>query len=211
MDEGAEMPTSRRDAKDRRRQELLRAAAQIMAEKGFAKTRLADVGEAVGVSGPALYRHFSGKDDLLATVLVDISIRLVDGARAVLAEFEEEGPERQLRELIAGHSQFAATEPELITIQGREMENLTGEPRDKVRSLQRTYLRMWTDVLLGCKPELERTEARLRVQLVAGLINASRHVVHWAGEDLTRAQSEPMALASLLADRQVGVEGAERR
>lgn len=195
------MSTSREDAKERRRQALLKAAAQIMAEKGFHQTRLADVGAKTGVSGPALYRHFSGKGDLLAKVLIDISVRLVDGAREAMEGGANADPETRLRALVARHAEFAATESDLIRVQEREIDNLVDEDLDKVRSIQRTYLRIWTDALLECMPDLERGEARLRVQMVAGLINASRHVIHWAGPELVREQAQKMATEALLAPR----------
>lgn len=197
------MVTEREKAKERRREELLAAAAEIMAERGFHQTRLGDVGAAVGISGPGVYRHFASKDDLLAQILIEISIRLVDGARAVLAAHRDsEGvdPSVILRDLVAFHVEFAVTEPSRIRVQEREIRNLQAHALDKVRSLQRTYLGLWTDVLLQCRPDLERGEARLRVQLAAGLINSSRHVIRWAGADMVRGQASRMALASLEAD-----------
>lgn len=197
------MSTERERAKRRRREELLAAAAEIMAERGFHQTRLGDVGASVGISGPGIYRHFEGKDDLLAQVLIDISIRLVDGARAVIAEHREKGdpdPQAVLDDLVAFHVEFAVTEPDRIRVQEREIRNLVDQASEKVRSLQRTYLGMWTDVLMQCRPDLDRTQARLRVQLAAGLINSSRHVIHWAGPELVRDQATRMAHASLATE-----------
>lgn len=197
------MTTAREKAKEQRRRELLAAAASIMAERGFHQTRLGDVGAAVGISGPGIYRHFDGKDDLLAQVLIEISIRLVDGARAVITRHEEVGgvdPAAVLADLVDFHVEFAVTEPDRIRVQEREIGNLVAHALEKVRSLQRTYLSLWTDVLLQCRPDLDRAQARLRVQLVAGLINSSRHVIHWAGPDLARDQAARMSLASLRAE-----------
>lgn len=197
------MPTARELAKAQRRQELLNAAARIMAQRGFHQTRLSDVGAEVGISGPGVLRHFASKDELLETLLVDISIRLVDGARAAISAHEESGsenPEDLMRALVMRHVEFASTEPDIIRVQGREIHNLEPDALKKVRSLQLTYLRMWTDVLLECRPDLGREVARLRVQLAAGLINSVRYVIHWAGEDLVRDQTYRMAVAALLTD-----------
>lgn len=197
------MSTERERAKERRREELLAAASEIMAECGFHQTRLGDVGASVGISGPGIYRHFAGKDDLLAEVLIDISIRLVDGARAVLEKHEAYvAGEAQavLADLVAFHVEFAVTEPDRIRVQEREIRNLVDHAAEKVRSLQRTYLGLWTDVLMRCQPELDRAQARLRVQLAAGLINSSRHVLRWAGPELVREQATMMAMASLEAE-----------
>lgn len=194
----------RAEARQRREGEILTAAAKIIADKGFHQTRLEDVGSAVGISGPALYRYFSSKEDLLAQILIDISIRLVDGGRAVLAEAETEGwgPDRTLRELVAHHVKFAVTEPDRIRVQEREGGNLTSQESAKVRSLQRLYMEMWMGALRDLHPGLTSDQAQMRVQLAAGMINSSRHVLKWAGPERTSEDAFGMALAAL------GVEAA---
>ncbi|MEJ6013709.1 TetR/AcrR family transcriptional regulator [Corynebacterium sp. H127] len=196
------MATAREQAKQRRRAELLSAAAVIMADKGFHQMRLSDVGAAVGISGPGVLRHFSSKDELLETVLVDISIRLVDGAREAIAQHQESGSEdagQLLRALVQRHVDFATTEPDIIRVQAREIHNLAPEAMTKVRSLQLMYLRLWTDVLQENCPNLDRSTARLRVQFAAGLINSARHVIHWAGPELVSEQAYEMAVEALTA------------
>lgn len=187
----------RAEARQRREAEILSAAAAIIAERGFHQTRLEDVGSAVGISGPALYRYFSGKEELLAQILIDISIRLVDGARAVneKAKNQNWGPEETLRGLLAHHVHFAVTEPDRILVQEREGGNLAPEQSAKVRSLQRLYMVMWMDALRELHPELSSDDAQLRVQLAAGLINSSRHVLKWAGPAVTSSNTFEMALA----------------
>src|SRR3712207_7203981 len=49
-----------------RREQILQAAAQLFAERGSRAVGVDDVGAAVGVTGPAIYRHFAGKDAMLA-------------------------------------------------------------------------------------------------------------------------------------------------
>lgn len=197
------MATARELAKAKRRKELLTAAATIMAEKGFHQTRLGDVGAAAGISGPGIYRHFASKDELLSNLLIEISVRLVDGAREAFRHNAEEDagdPQALINDLIARHVEVAVKEPDIIRVQGREIENLEEEAKAKVKSLQRTYLALWADALQRSMPDMERSVARLRVQLVAGLINSARYVVHWAGEDMLRAQTTAMARAAFLVD-----------
>src|SRR5580698_8560674 len=47
------------------RERLLRAAADVFAERGYDGTRVADIAAAAGVSNGALYAHFGSKADLL--------------------------------------------------------------------------------------------------------------------------------------------------
>ena len=51
------------------RERLLRAAADVFAERGYDGTRVADIAAAAGVSNGALYAHFASKADLLADAL----------------------------------------------------------------------------------------------------------------------------------------------
>ncbi len=171
-DQPTASPVTRRGlAKAARRRELLAAAARLMAERGFAGVRLEDIGAAVGVSGPAMYRHFSGKDAVLAEMLVGISQRLYAGGQAVLER--SSGDADALDGLIAFHVRFATTEPELIRVQDRDMSSLTPQARREVRRLQRKYVELWTDVLVRLGDPMPRQEAQTRVQAVFGLINSS--------------------------------------
>ena len=51
------------------RERLLRAAADVFAERGYDGTRVADIAAAAGVSNGALYAHFTSKADLLVDAL----------------------------------------------------------------------------------------------------------------------------------------------
>jgi AcrR family transcriptional regulator len=52
-----------------RKPQLLEAAAGVIAERGIASTRIADVAERAGTSAPAVLYWFKSKDDLLAEAL----------------------------------------------------------------------------------------------------------------------------------------------
>ncbi|WP_040798578.1 TetR/AcrR family transcriptional regulator [Nocardia higoensis] len=79
--------TRREQLKAERRRQLLDAGARLIAERGFLGVRLDDLGAAVGISGPAVYRHFASKEALLVELLVGISQRLLAGGRAVYDEY----------------------------------------------------------------------------------------------------------------------------
>ena len=51
------------------RERILAAALTSFAEKGYEGTNLWDIAEAVGIVKSAIYRHFSGKEDLWKTVI----------------------------------------------------------------------------------------------------------------------------------------------
>src|SRR5689334_19957093 len=125
-----------------RREQILQAAAQLFAERGSRSVGMDDVGAAVGVTGPAIYRHFASKDAMLAEMLVRISERLLDGGRECVAEAGAD-PAAQLRALIAFHVDFALDNPALITVQDRDLATLPDAEAAQVRRLQRRYVEEW--------------------------------------------------------------------
>ncbi|MGV0577867.1 TetR/AcrR family transcriptional regulator [Mycolicibacterium elephantis] len=61
---------------------LLRIAQQVAARRGFAELTLAAVAKTAGVTTPALYSHFSSRDDLLEQVLEATAREYVDDLAA---------------------------------------------------------------------------------------------------------------------------------
>ena len=129
--------TPRGRAKAARRAEILAAAARLMARSGFAGVRLEDIGAAVGISGPAMYRHFESKSALLDEMLVDISERLLAGAHDAIAAGGPAG--EVLVRLIDFHIDVLVTKPDLITVQDRDLSSLTPAANHRVRLLQRRF------------------------------------------------------------------------
>ena len=75
------------------RERLLRAAADVFAERGYDGTRVADIAAAAGVSNGAMYAHFGSKADLLVDALRTHGRRL-------LAEVFATDPDRSITDLL---------------------------------------------------------------------------------------------------------------
>ncbi len=91
-----------------RRPQILAAAAEVIAERGVAATRIADVAERSGVSPPAVLYWFDSKEKLLAEALTADDDRFYEELGARLEEAETPA-ERMvaLIETAAGDSDFA--------------------------------------------------------------------------------------------------------
>lgn len=61
-----------------RKQLILAAAGEAFAERGYHNVGMEDIAAAVGVSGPALYRHFPSKYAMFATCAKSLSGTLLD-------------------------------------------------------------------------------------------------------------------------------------
>ncbi|MFF5469855.1 TetR/AcrR family transcriptional regulator [Streptomyces achromogenes] len=166
---------SRTDAPTRREQ-ILKEAARLFAERGFHGVGVDEIGAAVGISGPGLYRHFPGKDAMLAELLVGISGQLLTGARRRLAEADGIPATRVLDSLIEGHIDFALDDRPLITLHDRELDRLRDSDRKLVRQLQRQYVELWVQVVREAYPGLTEPAARSAVHSVFGLLNSTPHL-----------------------------------
>ncbi|MCW2675626.1 MAG: Transcriptional regulator, TetR family [Modestobacter sp.] len=187
-------------ARPSRREQILRAAAQLFAERGSRSVGVDDVGAAVGVTGPAIYRHFASKDAMLAEMLLRISERLLAGGSEQVAAAGPD-PADQLRALIGFQVDFALDNPALITVQDRDLGALSDRDARQVRQLQRRYVEVWVDVLARLHPQASTVACRARAHAVFGLINSTPHS---AGR-LARP-----AMADLLAGMAEAAAGAPR-
>ncbi len=179
-----------------RREQILDTAAALFAERGFHGVSVHDIGAACGISGPAIYKHFSGKDAILTESLISISERHVAEAHQRRATHTD--PAQALDALIAWHIDFALEHPALIVIQEREWANLDAAGRDAVRRLQLAYVDTWVEVVRGLRDDLDAAEARAAVQATFGLLNSTPHSARISAASM-RALLAPMAHAALLA------------
>ncbi|MGI9125202.1 MAG: SACE_7040 family transcriptional regulator [Mycobacterium sp.] len=197
------MVTSARSmAKSGRRSQLLAAAEQLIAERGYLAVRLEDIGAAAGVSGPAIYRHFPNKEAMLVELLVGVSARLLEGGQAVVAQAPD--AEAALDGLIEFHLDFALGEPDLIRIQDRDLANLPAAAQRQVRRAQRRYVEIWVGVLRDLDPGLEEDRARLMAHAAFGLINSTPHSVRSApaqSREVLRAMTAAALSVTTTADQ----------
>jgi AcrR family transcriptional regulator len=156
-----------------RREQILAAAAELFARRGFHGVGIDDIGAAVGISGPALYRHFRSKDAMLGEMLRSISEYLLAGGQRKMAEADS--PAKALPELVNFHVDFALDNSALITVQERDLANLAEPDRHQVRTLQRKYVEVWVHAIRASVPSSSERTARAAAHAVFGLLNSTPH------------------------------------
>jgi AcrR family transcriptional regulator len=84
-----------RDLTDQRRDDMLRAAAELIAERGFSETRIADVARRVNASPALVIYYFGTKDQLLTSALrhsedafYEVCARLLDNTTTARERLE---------------------------------------------------------------------------------------------------------------------------
>jgi AcrR family transcriptional regulator len=175
-----------------RREEILDAAARLFADRGYHGVSIDDIGAAVGMSGPGIYRHFASKEDVLAQMLLRISQSLHDeGGRRVVAAPDAAAA---LDALLRWHVEFSLSQPALITVHGRELGNVPEPARRQIRRLQRLYVEEWVTVLSEVLPGAPQARLRAATHAAIGLLNSTPQVLSRSGT----AELEAAAMADLL-------------
>jgi AcrR family transcriptional regulator len=155
-----------------RRDEILEIAVGLFAARGYHGVSMDDIGSAAGVTGPALYHHFAGKEAMLVAALIPVSEGLLNGGKERVAQHPEDA-KAALVDLIEFHVEFALANPAVIALHLHELDRLPDEPRRQIRRLQRLYVEEWVTVLGTLRPELHAGEARVLAHSAFGLMNST--------------------------------------
>ena len=187
---GATGPARRRSRKD----EILEIAVGLFASRGYHGVSMDDIGAAAGVTGPALYHHFAGKEAMLAAALIPVSEGLLAGGRERSAG-QPDDPRAALESLIDFHVEFALANPAVIALHLHELDRLPADPRRQIRKLQRLYVEEWVAVLTAVRPELVAGEARVLAHAAFGLMNSTPFL----GGEIDRARRAQLLRAATAA------------
>jgi AcrR family transcriptional regulator len=177
-----------------RREEILEIAVGLFASRGYHGVSMDDIGAAAGVTGPALYHHFAGKEAMLVAALIPVSEGLLAGGRTCIADHPDR-PQDALAALVAFHVDFALSNPAVIALQLHELDRLPEEPRRQIRRLQRLYVEEWVNTLTALRSELDAAEARVLAHGAFGLMNSTPFL----GGDVERARRAELLNAATLA------------
>jgi AcrR family transcriptional regulator len=150
-----------------RERAILSAATQLFHERGFHQVGVDGIGELAGISGPAIYRHFGGKDEILAA-LFDAAI---DRLLLLCGQLPGE-PFAALQTLIEAHAEFAVTDRALLSVYAREERSLAEPWRRGLQRRQRQHLDRWLRVLGRCYPDRTPAEREAAAHAAIGMVHS---------------------------------------
>jgi AcrR family transcriptional regulator len=159
--------TPRKKRRPQRSDEILAAATKLFHEKGYHGTGMDDIGAAAGITGPAIYRHFKSKDDILEQILLNHSNTALERAHELAQEAAT--PLELLRGLVALYVQALVDNPAVAHVGMLERRTLQGETKASLERSERLHAEEWVSALTRVRPELSDAEARVMVQGSYGL------------------------------------------
>ncbi|MDF1595559.1 MAG: TetR/AcrR family transcriptional regulator [Acidimicrobiia bacterium] len=161
-----EAPTARGR---KRREQIIDAAEVLFHRQGFHATSIDEIGAAAGITGPGLYRHFAGKDE----ILLGVFDRIWELLRSAIDRIEGLQPGAALDDLISTHTTLALDQGAALMLLVRELRYV---PEYYQRAAERNdarYTDAWAEVIIKLHPELTLDEARAAAHAVMGLIGSA--------------------------------------
>ncbi|WP_058856061.1 TetR/AcrR family transcriptional regulator [Nocardia jinanensis] len=137
---------------------MAEAAGELFRTQGYQNVGIEQIGAAVGLTGPAVYRHFKGKHDILVAALMR-QTRIVEelGERA---DNEGTTPLERLDLLLDGFGDLTAERDE-ATLWRREQRHLEPEQREVFRTHFSHFGGRIAASIMGVRPELAQRDAEL--------------------------------------------------
>jgi AcrR family transcriptional regulator len=180
----------------RRRAAIMDAASDLFRERGFRATSLDDIGAAAGVSGPAIYRYFKSKHELLTVLIEEAAIAWRGAVDDVLNK--DEPPLVMLEHLIDAAVALQLENGNLRGVLFQELRSLDDDARRRLARTDRVTMAEWVHLLCEVRPSLTDDEARAAVLMVDGLLR-SVSVRTSVDRDRLAKVMKDMALGALLA------------
>ncbi|MGN9819873.1 TetR/AcrR family transcriptional regulator [Streptomyces sp. SD11] len=119
---------------DARRRQILDGAARCFARNGFHATSMQDVLKEVNLSAGAVYRYFSGKDELIAAIVTEV----LGGVREAFEDAARHTPP-PMPDVLVG-----LVMTQVLGVGGPEKHGLTWEGE---ASFPRLMVQVWTETL----------------------------------------------------------------
>jgi AcrR family transcriptional regulator len=114
------------------------ASLKLFAEGGYRATTVVEIGAALGIRGPSLYKHMQSKQDLLAAIMIDTMQTLLHEQKAAVAQGGNAA--LKLNRMVTAHVKFHATHREEAFVGNREINNLERANRAVVVGLRESYV-----------------------------------------------------------------------
>ncbi|MEV7731738.1 TetR/AcrR family transcriptional regulator [Streptomyces sp. NPDC088921] len=179
------------------------AALELFTGRGYPATTMADIGAAVGIRGPSLYKHVASKQQLLAEIMVGTMDALIAEHRRAVSGTDD--PCEKLRRATEAHVRYHARHRLEAFVGNREIRSLEEPSLSRVLGLRDTYEHGFRS-LVQAGVEAGRFHVN-SVRLVSyAILDLGMGVAVWYREDGDLSENQVAWQYGEFALRLVGVE-----
>ena len=161
---------SLQDSRTPRQKQFIDVAARLFSLRGYHSVGINEISAELGLSGPAIYRHYPSKEALLVAVLDDAITSHLEEVRDIVSAHVDATD--ALNAIIDHHIEFVFDQTENIVTWRTEFRSLPEADRNRLRYLQRLYTEEWVRTVRRLRPELDDDQVRAMCHAAIGLIQS---------------------------------------
>jgi AcrR family transcriptional regulator len=177
-----------------REDEVSRVACRIFRERGYHATSMRAIASALGWQPAALYHYYTGKEELLFSIMQ----RAVDTLTQFVREHVDQGspPPERLRQAITAHTTLIADHLDELSVFLHEMKALSPKKRELIQAKSARYEHIFRDILHDgiASGEFEIANPRLARYLI---LSACNWIYNWYRPD---GSYRPETIAAAFSD-----------
>jgi AcrR family transcriptional regulator len=186
------MGTSLRAKKmEKRKNEILRSASMIIAEKGYEKTTMEDIAAQLLMTKGSMYYYFKNKEELL----FECHMMIINPSIEKIKEIKEStlSPEEKVRNLIVDYVIFEINEKAMFNVAGKLDQTFSKEYLDKIIEKRDEYNHIFDELIQeGIDAGVFQTiDVKMARMIILGALNS---VQSWYSAD---GKMKPEDIANL--------------
>ncbi|HEX7846923.1 MAG TPA: TetR/AcrR family transcriptional regulator [Chitinophagaceae bacterium] len=167
---------------------ILRKAAQMFREKGFAATSMRDLAESVGIEAASLYNHIRSKNEILEAICFDVANRF--NANMDILEASQQKSIGKVETLLRFHIRQMIENYEEVYVSDREWKHLEEPYLSNFQNQRRNYRKKFAAIIEEGiqKAEIRKIDAPTAVLIIlhaiSGIESWHRSNARISGEEL---------------------------
>ena len=150
---------------------ILKKAAQMFREKGFAATSMRDLAETVGIEAASLYNHIRSKNEMLESICFDVANRFT----IFMDELESgnQGTIKKIETLLRFHIKQMIETFEEVIVCDREWKHLDEPYLSNFHNQRRSYRKRFAVIIEEgiSKNEIKKIDAPTAVLIMLHSVN----------------------------------------
>lgn len=132
--------------KEMLRRTVLEAAGELFSRKGFGGTNLQDIADALGISRTALYYYFSSKEEILASLVEEVTVSSRKQLTRVAAQVDID-PSDALRLITRNHVKWLLDHAGLFRVVDRTEDDLPPQLRQVHEDAKQAVLNDFSHII----------------------------------------------------------------
>ncbi len=128
-----------------RKEEIINAASILFKEKGYSAVTMRDLAKAMGIKAASLYNHIQSKQEILATIIIDLAEKFTNGMDRIVKS--DENTIQKLENIIDLHIDVTLSNADGLASLNNDWMHLEEENLQYFEKMRQDYEENFRDIV----------------------------------------------------------------